>query len=239
MTRRSPDQDLIDQLARWMDEPDQGKAETNGHVTATASSGSTIPTDEIIIQKCRGAENAAKFADLFDHGDTSGNNGDASGADFALLGILKFYTQDADQLERLMRRSRLARPKWDEGRAGRSWLRYSIDNALKDVGEVYDWSKETGRTRPVKKSEKSADEASGLADLPYIQKSAKSTGEECPALQLVQFAGRPAPAAREFVIPDLIPRFHPTTLYGWGGTAKSLIAVLLAMSVAGDRKNFF
>src|SRR5829696_1688092 len=223
-----------------MQPPGTEAVKTNGHSTPRPMSGSPAPFDEDVIEKCRAAKNAAKFSDLFDHGDVNVHHGgDDSDADFALLGILKLYTQDPAQLERLMRRSRLARPKWDEGRAGRSWLRYSIDNALKDVGEVYDWSKEVGRARPVKKSEKSADETSGLADLPYKQKSAKSTGEERPALQLVRFAGRPAPAAREFVIPDLIPRYHPTTLYGWGGTAKSLIATLLAMSVAGGSKKFF
>ena len=234
MSGRSKDQDLIDDLAAWMQAPDTKAVQTNGHATPKSTSGPSPATDEEVLQKCRGAENAARFAELFDHGDTSGNGGDASGADFALLGILKFYTQDPDQLEGLMRRSRLARPKWDEGRTGRSWLRYSIDNALKDVGEVYDWSREAGRARPIK----SANEASGLADLSYKGKSTKSA-DDGPALRLVQFARRPVPAAREFVIPDLIPRYHPTTLYGWGGTAKSLLAVLLAMCVAGGKKKFF
>jgi hypothetical protein len=41
------------------------------------------------------------------------------------------------------------------------------------------------------------------------------------------------------VVERLVPRHHPTTLYGWGGTAKSLLAVLLGLSVAGDRDEFF
>ncbi len=248
---QSRDQALIDKLAAWMSEaaPDAETARTNGHTNGSTAarpymgSAASAGTDEAIIEKCRAAKNAAKFSDLFDHGDAHAHHGgDASDADYALLGILKLWTQDPNQLERLMRRSRLARPKWDEKRVGRSWLRYSIDNALKDVGEVYDWSKEAGssRSRPIKKSAGDAGDASGLADLSYIGKSAKSTDEEpAPQLQLVRFAGRPAPAAREFVIPGLIPRYHPTTLYGWGGTAKSLIAALLAMSVAGGRKKFF
>jgi len=162
-------QDLIDKLARQMQPPDIEAAKTNGHSTPRSFSGSPAPSDEDVIEKCRAAKNAAKFSDLFDHGDVNVHHGgDDSDADFALLGILKLYTQDPDQLERLMRCSRLARPKWDEGRAGRSWLRYSIDNALKDVGEVYDWSKEAGRARPIKKSEKGADEASGLSGLALI-----------------------------------------------------------------------
>ena len=240
MTGRSKDQDLIDELAAWMQKPDTQTVRTNGHTTPKSAPRSSPATDEMIIQKCRGAENAAKFVDLFDCGDTSGNGGDASGADFALLSILKFYTRDPDQLDRLMRRSKLARPKWDEGRAGRSWLRYSIDNALRDVGEVYDWSKgaSSSRSRPIKT--RTADEASGLADLPYKGGSTRSAGDEGgPKLSLVRFAEREAPAAREFIVPDLIPRHHPTTLYGWGGTAKSLIAALLSMSVAGGREKFF
>jgi DNA-binding transcriptional ArsR family regulator len=220
MTRRSPDQDLIDQLARWMDEPDQGKAETNGHATTTASSGSTIPTDEIIIQKCRGAENAAKFADLFEHGDTSGNNGDASGADFALLGILKFYTQDADQLERLMRRSRLARPKWDEGRAGRSWLRYSIDNALKDVGEVYDWGRQ--RSRPLVSSPSSALGVSSDDDT--------SEGDDTP--EIVWFAELGEPKEREYLIEKIGVKGYPIVAFGAGGVAKSFAMLGAGISIA-------
>ncbi len=111
MSRRSKNQDLIDDLARWMDAPDQGKAQTNGHAKAIPNAGFPGPTDKQIIEKCRAAGNAARFSDLFDHGDTSANDGDASGADFALLGILKYYTQDPDQLVTLMRLSALARPK--------------------------------------------------------------------------------------------------------------------------------
>ena len=243
MTGRSKDQDLIDELAARMQAPDPKTARTNGHASGTAAppyKGSAAgATDEAIIEKCRAAGNAAKFSDLYDHGDVRAHHGgDASGADYSLLGILKFYTQDPAQLERLMRGSRLARPKWEEGRAGQSWLRYSIDNALKDVGETYDWSKEAGtsRSRPIKQRN---GEASGLADSPYIGKSTESAGDEPPSLRLVRFARRAAPAAREFLIPDLLPRYHPTTLYGWGGTAKSLIAVLLAMSVAAGREKFF
>jgi hypothetical protein len=50
-----------------------------------------------------------------------------------------------------MRRARLARPKWDENRAGRTWLRYSIENALEDVGEVYNWNWSKEGSRPQQK----------------------------------------------------------------------------------------
>src|SRR5215208_955449 len=241
MNRRSKDQDLIDHLARWMDTPDPKTTQTNGHATpkvARSTSGSTTPSDEAVIEKCRAAENAAKFSDLYDAGDVDRyHGGDDSVADLALLGILAFWTQDEVQLERLFSSSALGRRgKW---RDRPDYRRRTITKALPEPGdEVYDWSSDSMRSRPITKPVAVKD-ASGLADLPYIGKSTKSTSDEPPALKLVRFAGRPAPKAREFVIPDLIPRYHPTTLYGWGGTAKSLIAVLLAMSVAGGSKKFF
>jgi DNA-binding transcriptional ArsR family regulator len=174
----------------------------------------------MIIQKCRGAENAAKFADLFDYGDMSGNSGDASGADFALLGILKFYTQDPGQLERLMRRSRLARPKWDEGRAGRSWLRYSIDNALKDVGEVYDWGRQG--SRPLVSSSLTSPVQDGDDDT--------SSADDGP--EIVFFANLGEPKEREFLIEKIGVKGYPIVAFGAGGVAKSFAMLSAGVAIA-------
>ena len=224
MTGGSKDQDLIDELAAWMRAPDAGAAQTNGHVHAKAeASALSWPADEMVVQKCRGAENAAKFADLFDRGDVHAHHrGDDSVADLALLGIMAFYTQDEAQLERLFSSSALGRrEKW---RQRDDYRRRTISRAVASLGQTYDWSRNAGGTaaRRLKKS------AAGVAG-----------NEALPRLSLVRFAGRPAPTPREFIVPDLIPRYHPTTLYGWGGTAKSLIALLLSMSVAGGREEFF
>src|SRR5215208_7940598 len=54
-------------------------------------------------------------------------------------------------------------------------------------------------------------------------------------LVVVKFAERPAPAPREFVVEGFVPGYHPTTVYGWGGTTKSIQAMQLAMSVADGR----
>jgi hypothetical protein len=80
----------------------------------------------------------------------------------------------------------------------------------------------------------------GTAARPLKKGAVSAADDEAqPKLCLVRFVNRPAPTAREFIVPDLIPRHHPTTLYGWGGTAKSLIALLLSISVAGGREEFF
>jgi putative DNA primase/helicase len=70
-------------------------------------------SDEEVIALCRKAKNAAKFADLFDAGHTAAYDGDDSSADLALVSIIAFYTQDADQIDRIFSSSGLYRPdKW-------------------------------------------------------------------------------------------------------------------------------
>jgi DNA-binding transcriptional ArsR family regulator len=219
VSRRSKDQDLIDKLTAWMQDPDTETAQTNGHATPKMSSG-PAPSDEAIIEKCHSAKNAAKFSNLFDHGDTSGNGGDASAADFALLGILKLYTQDPDQLERLMRRSRLARPKWDERRAGRSWLRYSVDNALKDVVEVYDWGHQRGR--PLVSSSSSPLGGPGDDDT--------SAGDD--EAEIVWFAELGEPKEREYLIEKIGVKGYPIVAFGAGGVAKSFAMLAGGIAIA-------
>ena len=146
MSRRSPDQDLIDELARWMDAPGQEQAQTNGHAKTTPTSGSTAPTDAEVIEKCRGAENAAKFSDLFDYGDVHAHHGgDASAADLGLVSMLAFWTQDEAQLEQIFSSSKLGqREKW---RHRDDYRKRTIRKALVNVGEVYDWGRQ--RSRPL------------------------------------------------------------------------------------------
>jgi hypothetical protein len=214
------DQELIDWLAAKI----QGSSpSTNGHVERE---GSSLPfrSDEAIIERCRAASNAAKFADLFDHGDVHAHHGgDDSVADLALLSILGFYTQDEAQLERLFSSSALGRR--DKWRRRPDYRERTIRKAVSGLRDTY----------------QGGGEEVVLAAQPHIEKAADDSeaGEDGPKLELVCFAKRPSPTPREFIVPDLIPRHHPTTLYGWGGTAKSLIAILLSMSVAGGKERFF
>jgi len=217
-------QDLIDKLTREMQAPGPKSAQTNGHATPKSTSGSSDVPDEIIIEKCRGASNAAKFSALFDHGDTSDSGGDNSGADYSLLGILKFYTQDPDQLERLMRRSKLARPKWDEGRAGQSWLRYSIDNALRDVGKVYNWSKEGGRLLS-----SSANSLRGISD---------DDNNEDDFDGIVWFSEQGAPKEREYLIESVAVKKYTMVAYGAGGVAKSFAVLAAGIAIAGGAEKW-
>ncbi len=115
-------------------EPSDNGTDRREHVPSTLS-------DDEVIELCRKAKNAPKFASLFDGGDRDAHDGadrSPSGADYALIGMLKFYTQDPDQIEKLMRRSALWRSRWDEKHTGGTWLRYSINRALgKKIEDTY------------------------------------------------------------------------------------------------------
>jgi AAA domain-containing protein/primase/DNA polymerase family protein len=67
--------------------------------------------DTLVLKKIAESKQGMKFIKLLAglHEYPS-----ASEADFALAGVLAFWTQDPEQIERIMRTSELARPKWDE-----------------------------------------------------------------------------------------------------------------------------
>jgi len=126
----SEHQDALNKLLASMDsEPPASHA--NGRTPLATVAGSSPPiTDSDVIDLCRSGANAPKFADLYDHGNTGLYDGDESRTDHGLINLLYFYTQDPEQIDRIMRGSALARPKFDRDTAGKPYLRYSIDNAI-------------------------------------------------------------------------------------------------------------
>lgn len=93
--------------------------------------------DDEILSKCATAKNAAKFRRLFDDGSSADYGQDESSADSALACVFAFYTRDEDQIERLMRRSKLSRDKWNRRENGEGYLRRTIGNALDTVTATY------------------------------------------------------------------------------------------------------
>ncbi len=214
---------LADSLRSQQNGGDAADSLTNGHGRPRAPGVPTdMPTDEMVIEKCRGAKNAPKFEALFDRRDVHAyHGGDDSDADYALLGILKLYTQDPDQLERLMHRSALVRSKWDEGRRGKSWLRYSIDNALEDVGETYDWDRKEGR-RPL---------VSSLSS-PLGGSSDDDTSEAEKESEIVWFSELGEPKEREYLIEKIGVKGYPIVAFGAGGVAKSFAMLSAGIAIA-------
>jgi putative DNA primase/helicase len=122
--------DCTDELVKWHAEIFPTKPKT----TATPAPISLSMNDEQIIEKARQAKNSAKFVALFDQG--GGNHGSGSEADLALLGHLKFWTQDAAQLERLWRASSV----WRDEKSGKrlDYVQRTIARALENVTEKFD-----------------------------------------------------------------------------------------------------
>ncbi len=65
--------------------------------------------DDEIIEKLRRSKRSAEFALLFDNGSTDNPSDD----DLKLCSMAAFYTQDADQIDRIFRQSKLYRDKWE------------------------------------------------------------------------------------------------------------------------------
>ena len=226
MKRRASGQDLIDYVETLIRPPrEAARANGSSRPVPPITGG---PTDEEVIEKCRSAKHAAEFEALFDRGDTSGNGGDDSAADYALLGVLKFWTQDPDQLDRLMRRSALARPKWDSTRVGRTRLRYSIDNALKDVGETYDWGQQNGR--PLLSS--SGDSLRETSD----DDNNKTAPEDLD--DIVWFSKAGPPKEREYLIESVAVKKYTMVVYGAGGVAKSFAVLAAGIAIAGGSEEW-
>lgn len=94
--------------------------------------------DDKIIEIALNAKNGDLFEQLM-NGNWKGRYQSQSEADIALCNLLAFYCRcDADQMQRLFRRSGLYREKWNErrGEAG-TYGEITIKRAIADCSEVY------------------------------------------------------------------------------------------------------
>jgi len=84
--------------------------------------------DEQILAHAETAANGNKFKSLWDgHSESYGSS---SEADMALCSLLAFWTKDAGQIDRLFRRSKLYREKWDSARGTGTYGSATINAAL-------------------------------------------------------------------------------------------------------------
>ena len=96
--------------------------------------------DDELLRRAFAARNGDRIRALY-YGDTRGYPS-RSEADAALAALLAFYTgPDPERLERLMWRSRLARPdKWNSKRAGQTWIQRTVRFAIKSQPRFYQGS---------------------------------------------------------------------------------------------------
>ena len=92
-------------------------------------------SDNEIMGKIRNSAQRSKFERLYS-GDISAYPS-ASNADYAMVRILAFWTQDKAQIESIMRSSGLAREKWNNRLGNSTYLEVTIDNALSQRTRTY------------------------------------------------------------------------------------------------------
>lgn len=103
--------------------------------SGTPSSSASNPpdlSDEEVLKRARQAKNGEKFRRLYS-GDTS-DYPSQSEADMALVGMLAFWTDDPDQIDRLFRRSGLYRAKWER----EDYRDRTIEKVLRGKTEFFD-----------------------------------------------------------------------------------------------------
>ena len=213
---RDRSQDLVTFHARHFAEPIGARAtDASGHHSEL--------TDEEVIDLAKGARNAVKFEALW-RGDM-GDYASQSEADQALISLLAFYTQDEEQLDRLYQRSGLCSEKWLK-RSG--YRRSTIDKALSNLTETYTASDDGARMIV----------RNGHATLPSPSPSLYKEEGRGRKLEAVRFSEMELPGPRRYLVKDIVLAAYVTLLYGDGGVAKSLLALALAVAIAGDSQEW-
>jgi len=89
-------------------------------------------SDETILKIISHSKNAGKFNELF-----AGNGCDDNSAnDQALCNMIAFYTQNHEQIIRIMNKSGLLRDKW---KTHKTYLKMTIDKAIAGLSSRFDW----------------------------------------------------------------------------------------------------
>jgi hypothetical protein len=193
-------------------------AEPTGARSTDANELHSELADEEVISLARSAKNAAKFEALW-QGDISGY-ASHSEADQALVSLLAFYTQDENQLDSLYRQSALCREKWLKRS---DYRRGTIEKALSNLADTYTPSDDGARMVV----------GNGHASLPSPSPSLYKDEGRGRKLEAVRFSEMEVLGPRRYLLKDLILAAYVTLLYGDGGVAKSLLALALAVAVAG------
>lgn len=93
-------------------------------------------TDDQVLQLCKKASNSDKFTKLWNYDinfELEEYKDDTSAGDIALANILTFYTQDIEQVKRLLRKSNRNRDKFDR----EDYLERTIYNSLNNLETTY------------------------------------------------------------------------------------------------------
>ncbi len=193
---------------------------TNGHAPVP---GAVSRSDEEVIEKIRQERNG-KFERLW-NGDLSDYGGDHSAADDAFVHKVWSYTQDAEQVKRVHVASGLHRP----GKSGRrlDYLERSIKRAEKNVTWFYEWSDKASINIT-----RNGHKTSSSPSFSYIGDDGDDDLRK--PLRAVPFREMGEPKEQRYIVDGIFAEGYPASLYGDGGSAKSMLALSLGVAVSGE-----
>ena len=113
-------------LAPWIHDPEPS-AFVAGPTAITMD-------DEEVVRHASSAKNKEKFESLFKFAAWESRYSSQSEADAALASLLTFWTQDTEQIQRIMEHSSLAREKWVKRP---EYLKRTIQRAVNNTSETY------------------------------------------------------------------------------------------------------
>lgn len=176
--------------------------------TERTSTGRSTLTDAEVVRLAENAKNGDEFSLVYRGG---GQFKSGSERDLSLASRLAFWTQDAAQIERIMRGSGCVREKWDKHR---TYLRDTIEKALSNVSETY--------TPP---GEKVGDN-DGKAPK-------EGTANARPRFERIDL-GEPIESGiepPEMLVPDVLYAGSVHGIYSAGGTGKTFFSLWLVKQV--------
>ncbi|MDQ0417573.1 hypothetical protein J2Z48_001746 [Croceifilum oryzae] len=121
-------QEIADICNTYLTDSSPGKEVPNG-ITPSL-------TDAEIIKRASNDKNGTEFQRFF----FSGHGEDESSSEMIVCNHLAFYTQDPDQIYRILQNSMLVRDKWDKPirTGGESYIMYTIQKAIESTTHHYD-----------------------------------------------------------------------------------------------------
>ena len=210
----TPDQHLIEGLYRTL----KGEENDNGKAHGNANPDGSKLTDQAVLEKMFGEQDKGEQWLRIYRGDYADYYPSPSEAVAAILWKVAFYSgNDPIQMERVIRGSGLVSGKFDKSRGGSTWLQDEITKAIAATPETYQGGKNVSSPAS-----------------PYTGSDDDYTSGEIPGL--ICFANRPAPEPVDFLLGKAIPRGYVTILHGAGGFGKSVLAMIVAISVSGYQK---
>jgi DNA-binding MarR family transcriptional regulator len=228
---QSPEQKFIDQLVARLRAGQQGsrsgtaeEPHPNGHNAREDPTVSGLTDQRVLELLFAERERGSEFEDVY-NGDYAAHHPSPSEGLASLLWRFAFYTgKDPVQMERLIRGSGLPQEKFDTRRRGTTWLGQEIGRAISGTDHTYS----PGKTRSRSKTFSSSSDYLGVGD-DYEEVS----HEEVSPLVVERVKDLPRyKGKRPSVIEDIFPTGFPTSLYGEGGIAKSLLAHYMLLHIA-------